>query len=351
MSEHKLSWTQDLRVMRRHAVTAQRVEDAARRTTGGECLPYKWAHRKQYPDARRRWTVNPMDDIRGLCLDQIAAAMAALQATSIVNIRAHDLRTELQRGRAMLRLLRPCLGNRAYHKNNRALRDAARILTPVRDAQMLLQIITEMAREGDDGDIREFRSLLACQLTRDWQQCRRLQRPIPTIFLRQVQQRMKRVSVVDWDAKSEFASPTEAYIRCRQSFRHAHAKSTDERLHEWRKQVKYFVYQLEALASARGYFGLLHQLSSRLADCLGSDHDLAVLQQRMPELLNSSTHAYWDAAKDVWKRRISHRRSHLQREAWHLAARIYAKKPGRFQKHWKATVCVESIPWNDAGKG
>lgn len=183
----------------------------------------------------------------------------------------YSMRTELQRARAMLRLLRPCLGNRAYHKDNLALRDIARMLTPVRDAKMLVQSFSEYGREDDKGTVRQFRRLVVRKLTSEWRACQRQRRPSAVAALRKVRHRLECLSAAHWDRKSVCTGATCAYKRGRNNFRRVQKNPTDGHLHEWRKQVKYFVYQLEALTSERGYFAGEHGRSSQLAECLGED--------------------------------------------------------------------------------
>ena len=105
---------------------------------------------------------------------------------------------------------------------------------------------------------------------------------------------------------------------------------TDGHLHEWRKQVKYFVYQLEALTSERGYFAGEHGRSSQLAECLGEDHELADLQQTVAQVSKSFAPACLADARAVWAHRLSRRPAYLQKKALRLAEQIYAEKPMRF---------------------
>jgi CHAD domain-containing protein len=51
----------------------------------------------------------------------------------------HAARKEMKRARAALRLMRASLGDAAYRRMNGQVRDAARPLTPIRDASVLIR--------------------------------------------------------------------------------------------------------------------------------------------------------------------------------------------------------------------
>ena len=310
---------------------------------GGKCPAYVWALRTRCPETGPRTIDNPMRTVRALCVEQIVAAMAAQKRTNNSDIEVHDMRTEIQRARAMLRLLRPCLGNRAYHKENLALRDIARMLTPVRDAKMLVQSFSEYGRDDDKGTVREFRRMVVRKLTSEWRACQRQRRPSAVAALRKVRDRLECFSAAHWNRKSVGTGVTCAYKRGRNDFRRVLKNPTDGNLHEWRKQVKYFVYQLEALTSERGYFAGEHGRSSQLAECLGEDHDLAVLQQKVVQLVKSLTPACLVGAREVWSHRLSRRRAYLQKRALRLAEQIYAQKPVRFGERLEKALFDQQI--------
>lgn len=64
---------------------------------------------------------------------------------------AHDARKRTKKLRALLRLVRPELGDAVYRRENAALRDAARRLSPVRDAWVLVEALDDLVTPtGDD---------------------------------------------------------------------------------------------------------------------------------------------------------------------------------------------------------
>jgi hypothetical protein len=58
--------------------------------------------------------------------------------------RAHSVRKEIKKARAILQLVRPCIVRNDYRKAGRDLREAARQLTPMRDRLVTLQTIKDL---------------------------------------------------------------------------------------------------------------------------------------------------------------------------------------------------------------
>jgi len=77
-------------------------------------------------------------DARGAVRRHIAASVEILQGRNPLAAESvHRMRKELKRARAGLRLLRDAVGKTAYAHENARLRDAARPLAPLRDADVL----------------------------------------------------------------------------------------------------------------------------------------------------------------------------------------------------------------------
>jgi CHAD domain-containing protein len=102
----------------------------------------------------------------------------------------------------------------------------------------------------------------------------------------------------------------------------AKESSDAERLHSWRKQVKYLWHQLQILEPSRpGKIGKLAQRCHELGEILGEDHDLAVLRCKLESRRTDDL--------DELLRRLDRRRVQLQRKAFTLGSRLFADKPGR----------------------
>jgi hypothetical protein len=83
--------------------------------------------------------------VRGALCDEIAGALQALWERRPPSDEAmHQVRKDLKRARAALRLLRDTVGDAAYSQENVELRDAARPLSGVRDASVGLEVVREL---------------------------------------------------------------------------------------------------------------------------------------------------------------------------------------------------------------
>jgi CHAD domain-containing protein len=128
-----------------------------------------------------------------------------------------------------------------------------------------------------------------------------------------------------------------AFKKARSAFTAATLRGTDESLHECRKQTKYFANQLEMiLPLGRKLFDKSHRYATQLADCLGEDHDLAILTEQISEhavpapALPSNPEAHEAEARDLL-RELKHRRKKLQRRASRLGRRLYSAKAARYR--------------------
>jgi len=160
----------------------------------------------------------------------------------------HAARKELKRARAALRLMRRCIGDTAYRRENSLIRDAAKPLTPLRDAKVLLETLRrlESARGGRAAGacVRALDRLLQ-QERRGSRQLRPKELKAAAKALRAVKRRMAEVSDSRLTQASLGAGLRRTYKSGRKAFARVQRNATDERLHEWRKQAKYFANQIE----------------------------------------------------------------------------------------------------------
>jgi CHAD domain-containing protein len=113
-----------------------------------------------------------------------------------------------------------------------------------------------------------------------------------------------------------------SYARGHREFERAADDRSDERLHEWRKRVKDLRYQQQLLRQAwPQLIGAQAKAAKALAELLGDDHDLALLDERV-----RASGAEFDEVLEL----IARRRTELQDEAFRLGRRLYAESPKRF---------------------
>ena len=273
---------------------------------------------------------------RDALIEQLDKIINALQRRKLTDETVHEARKGIKRSRAILRLLRHVIGAITYRRENKLLRDAARPLTALRDAKALIETLQQLVRKG-----------LHIPLTRllkdDLDRCREALSPQRvldvTASLLDVRRRLEDIDEKAVKRMITRKDMDRMYRKGRSAFAEARKSGTDGRLHEWRKQVKYLLHQVELV---RG-FGVRHlakprRQADRLAETLGDDHDLAVLESKIRGFeVAGKLHrpdGTPDGATDALEKRLERRRSALQRKARRLGSSLFAAKRHLIKK-WR----------------
>jgi CYTH domain-containing protein len=147
-----------------------------------------------------------------------------------------------------------------------------------------------------------------------------------------------------WDIPADsgtlVAGVAHSYGGGRRALRRARKRPTDERLHEWRKNVKTLWYQIRLLErAAPSVLAPLVAQFDDLAEALGDDHDLSVLVARL-----ESDPLVFGGKKPV-KHAVRLARSQqddLRRRAFRLGSTLYTETPEAFANrvgaYWNMTV-------------
>jgi hypothetical protein len=255
----------------------------------------------------------------------IVDALEHLQRLPLSDDSVHEARKSLKKARAALRLLRDGLDEAAYRAENAALRDAGRLLSPLRDPKSALAALDVLCKRYPG----KTRMLRLEKLRHALGERPERAPPAPPAGL--LKRSLERAE------KPDFArigtGPLERglrriYRQGRKAFAEAQSAGTTEAFHEWRKQVKYLA---NALHIVYGHDKLkkIVKRAVKLAGRLGDEHDLAVLSQRT------------NALKDPGRRLsplIERRRTKLQRRSFALGKRLYRRKPGRFVERLPAAT-------------
>ena len=282
------------------------------------------------------------DGIQRVALDQIDSAIERLSLKTRNKDRAvHDARVSFKKIRALLRLVYGELGRDIFKLENNDYRDAGRRLAAARDTTVVALTLEELVHHFDkqlvDPDIKTLRKRL--RRSRAVQQSDRKQ------ILLQVAESLSaaRERVETWPIEHDgFPSLRDGlrrtYKRGRDGYLLIRTERTTENLHEWRKQVKYLLYQVSILNPMWPKpLDILARELNKLADYLSEDHDLALLTRSAIEQAPSLS-----APDEVEKLilLIDQRRIQLQAKAAVLGARIYGEKPksfvNRMESYWEA---------------
>jgi CHAD domain-containing protein len=287
------------------------------------------------------------DAIRRIALGRIDHALEELRgkADSTPEEAVHEARKDMKKLRGLIRLVRGELGEKAYRRENAAFRDAGQLLSGVRDADVMVATIDQLAERfpkelppDASGGLRQ--ALEAQEPDDDRSQAARQ-------AVEMLEQAWDRVD--DWPLEEDSFDALEGgleqvYARGRKAFRAAKNDPTAERLHEWRKRSKDLWYHHQLLQSS--WPEAIDPLSDQahdLADHLGDDHDLAVLAEWAKEHAGAAGGLYaLQELNDV----IELRRAELQAQAFALGERLYAERPGafrrRFRGYWRSSRTARS---------
>jgi CHAD domain-containing protein len=291
---------------------------------------FKLKRKEREDKGIRRVAHGRTEDAVGLLRDEGADPVEAV----------HEARKDMKKLRATLKLVRPVMGDNAYDRENARYRDAGRVLSDVRDAQVRAETVDGLAERfpddpppagwwdvrallaGDDapgdGDLEALRERAASEVERgdeaidDW--------PLDGGGFKLLRAGLKR-----------------SYSRGRSRYREALDDPSDEALHEWRKRSKDLWYHLRLVRRAwPEVLGATADEAHELSDRLGDDHDLVVLSA----YLQDTDVALTSDQREHLHELVARRRSELQEEAFAYGARLYAESPKRFvkriERYWEA---------------
>jgi CHAD domain-containing protein len=279
---------------------------------------------------------------RRIARRQVKSALQKLGRKATSDRAVHSARKELKKARATLRLLRDALGRSTYKKENAALRDAARPLSEVRDGRVLLDALNSLVEyygaPAAALPLSNFKRALSRRRTELRHKILEERGPLRAArkALRDIRSRSEKWHVGRHGWSVLGAGLKRTYVTGRSAFAQAMATPTDEHLHEWRKQTKYFWYQLQVFAPlGPGPIADMTEEAHQLADCLGDDHDLVVLHQRASQARDLFPSA---ATQRALLDLIVRCRAGLQGKALQLGRRLYAERPAVFTarvgKYW-----------------
>ncbi len=277
---------------------------------------------------------------RRIACAQMTDALRALERRPLSDGDVHSARKSLKKARAMLRLLRPAIGDRAYRRENALLRDTARPLSEVRDAKVLLQTLERLERRwrahGSPSPVEELHRMLRRERADMRRQLLRGSKPFigQLAALREARRCASRWSVGRKGWSILGAGLARVYGQARRALSRAESDHAAATLHEWRKQTKYLWHQLQVLEPLGAPVGRLAQTAHGIADALGEDHDLSVLRARI------ATRAPALAGRRRLLSLIDRRSTHLRAQALTLGRELYAESEPAFERRlhalWRA---------------
>jgi Uncharacterized conserved protein len=256
----------------------------------------------------------------------------------------HNARKQLKQLRSMLRLMRYGLSNKTYKRQNRVFRDAGRPLSEVRDADVMIETLDKLIEHyADQVQSNSFRKLRRALLERRKTIRKDLvgkQRVMGKVSrsLREEIPRIKKWTSTKDDHRILLRGIQSTYAQAKKEMKIAIEENSDESFHQLRKSVKYLRYQLETLESIwPPVVCLMVDQTHQLADLLGLDHDLAVLESLVADECAKSCEP---EEKELLHALVRQRKMELRKEAIVIGDKFFAETPKQFLKrlnaYWKS---------------
>ena len=279
---------------------------------------------------------------RRIAAGRAAKAIERLRAIETGELEAseaiHGARKDLKKLRTLLRLLRGELPKKVYGIESRRYREAGRLLSPLRDAEVKLRTLEALA-EGE----RALPAAAAESWRRVLERDREAagdsapDRVAEAEAIRLIE--TGRAGIEGWQVRDSWKAIgpglARSYRRGRQQMRAAGEQQAEEAWHAWRKRAKDLWYAHLLLAGMwPGPLGAAAEEAHRLSEVLGDHHDLALLRMDLRERhLGEEESGALLAA-------IDRRQEQLASAALDLGARLYAERPQdfdrRLHRYWRA---------------
>ena len=289
---------------------------------------------------------------RRIARAELKAAIRALKAADAAAgptpKAVHGLRKHSKKLRGLLRLVRPVF--RGFPAANIALRDGARDLAALRDAEVRLSVFRRIAAGLPAGTVPERADAVMQE------EIAQLRAPVQMEALRRDlrrdfkhlhrQARGWKLTASGWDALEPGLTESWRAARrgCKASAR-AFARGQHAPFHEWRKAVKHHWYQARLLAPIRpDMMALQIAAMDALGEDLGDHNDLDLLLVYLAGHADPAISAL--AGQGPFGDALRGARDDLARRALWLGALLLAEKPASLSRRWRG--CWQD--WRRAGR-
>jgi CHAD domain-containing protein len=264
----------------------------------------------------------------------------------------HEIRKSMKRIRAVLRMIRDEIGYSTYYRENVFYRDLSRKLSDIRNFEVLLGSITALKQELSNTIPSDVFDALLKELDRQQEEVTGGQARLIQLMKntgREVKTGRERIH--DLPIRNNDFSVFEGgiyrvYRQGRNYLSDARKNPSPNRLHDLRKKMKYFWYQVEILEPI--FPGPMQAYATTLetiAESLGVYHDFQVLQ----EFLAQSEIIPDTRISEALQEACIAKKSMLLHHIWPLADMAYSEKPHslliRLASYWEiyATSPYEPI--------
>lgn len=277
-------------------------------------------------------------DIRRIAREQIDKAIGEIDDPELDRHEAiHQVRKRCKKLRGLVRLVRPELG-KAYQRENARFRDIAGNLASMRDEQSMVEALERLLSTLEDNERALYDPVLdALRAKRDAVATANQQDPESLLAeARQALEKARvatsrwRLSAAGFQAVRGF---NKTYARGRKDARNAFRTNAADDFHEWRKRVKYHSHHMQLLGPLWPRVNKAWRTeSTTLADILGNDHDLAMLDIFLE---SDGDQLVENQIRQSLQTIIQAEQQRIRQEAWEIGQRLYAETPKALKKRWK----------------
>jgi CHAD domain-containing protein len=251
-----------------------------------------------------------------------------------IDAHVHNARKNMKKLRAVLRLVRPAVGNKVYRRDTITFRDLGRELAGSRESfvaqQSLLKILENHAETLNIDAYSGLRTVLEERY--EAQRAAWVAEPNTVEqSVRTLKRTRKRVK--GWELNVEASQIVRdglmrSYEGGYTGLKIAEKHPSAENLHKWRKDVKRLWYHLRILRPIwPASLDMLIAELDVLGDTIGLDHDYDDLRKTVIEL---SDHIPNEEDQALLIATLEAERLALQEKAWQIAHRVYAEDPKAF---------------------
>jgi CHAD domain-containing protein len=271
-------------------------------------------------------------DIRRIAREQLQGAIDSLGRKGKRDEAIHDARKRIKKTRALLRLVKPELGE-FYIAENTRLRDAGRALSEFRDAAAIIETLDQLHEKYRDelakSTLDSVRRALLLHKARTERKAgmNETLREISST-LAQSARRVDRWPLSTDGFPAIGPGLVQTFRRGRKAMAIAARHPRPEHFHEWRKRVKDHWYHIRLLEDVwSDVMGGFANSLKQLEDWLGTDHNLEVLRGKV-------------AGEATLLHLIDRYQKELRECALETGQRIYLERPApfgrRIERLWDA---------------
>ncbi|MEI8235346.1 MAG: CHAD domain-containing protein [Verrucomicrobiota bacterium] len=232
---------------------------------------------------RLRRAESPGAGLRRIARGQIATACRSLEGSGDPHEAVHEARKALKKLRALLRLAAPEWSRARLRAENQPFREAARLLAPLRDAQVRLQSFDTLIREAEltPAEFAAARAALEDASQRLARGAGRRKRQAAAL-LHTARTRLRHWRLGGLDEESLEREIRRSYRKARKALALYQQTPSPATLHAWRKRMKTLGYHLRIV---RGFLSARAKKAITALDAMGEAagnvHDLAVLREAL----------------------------------------------------------------------